>query len=45
MFHVALEVLNEQKPLNQITSEYEVHLNQITQWTKQLLEGGSGLFG
>jgi putative transposase len=44
-FKVALEALKEQKTLSQLASEYEVHPTQITQWKKQLLDGGSGLFG
>ena len=44
-FQVALEALKEQKTLSQLASEYEVHPTQITQWKKQLLEGGDSLFG
>ncbi len=44
-FQVALEALKEQKTLSQLASEYEVHPTQITQWKKQLLEGGDTLFG
>ena len=44
-FQVALEALKEQKTLSQLASEYEVHPTQITQWKKQLLDGGSSLFG
>ena len=44
-FQVALEALKEQKTLSQLASEYEVHPTQIAQWKKQLLEGGSSLFG
>ncbi len=44
-FQVALAALKEQKTLSQLASEYEVHPTQITQWKKQLLEGGSSLFG
>lgn len=44
-FRVALEAVKEQKTLSQLASEYEVHPTQITQWKKQLLDGGSGLFG
>jgi len=42
---VALEVLKEQKTLSQLAAEYGVHPTQITQWKKQLLEGGDSLFG
>ncbi len=44
-FHVALEAVKEQKTLSQLASEYDVHPAQIVQWKKQLLEGGSSLFG
>jgi putative transposase len=44
-FQVALEALKEQKTLSQLASEFGVHPTQITQWKKQLLEGGSRLFG
>ncbi len=42
---MALEALKEQKTLSQLASEYETHPTQIAQWKKQLLEGGSRLFG
>lgn len=44
-FQVALEALKEQKTLSQLASEYEVHPTQIAQWKKQLMEGGTSLFG
>jgi transposase-like protein len=44
-FQVAIEALKEQKTLSQLASEYEVHPTQIAQWKKQLVEGGSSLFG
>ncbi len=44
-FQVALEALKEQKTLSQLASEYQVHPTQITQWKKQLLDGGTSLFG
>jgi putative transposase len=44
-FSLALEAAKEQKTLSQLASEYEVHPTQITQWKKQLLDGGSSLFG
>jgi transposase-like protein len=40
-FRLALEATKEQKTLSQLASEYEVHPTQITQWKKQLLDGGS----
>jgi transposase-like protein len=44
-FQVASEALKEQKTLSQLASEYQVHPTQITQWKKQLLDGGTSLFG
>ena len=41
---VALEALKEEKPLQELAGEYEVHSNQISAWKKQLLEGVSTLF-
>lgn len=35
---VALEALREEKTVNQIASEYEVHAAQVSQWKKQALE-------
>jgi len=35
---VALEALREEKTISQISSEYEVHANQIRQWRQRLLE-------
>jgi transposase len=35
---VALEALKEQKTLAQLSSEYQVHANQIRQWRKHLLD-------
>lgn len=44
-FQVALEALKEQKTLSQLASEYDVHPTQIVQWKKQLVEGGTSVFG
>ena len=41
---VALEALKNQKTINELATEYQVHPNQIGQWKKQLLEGLPSLF-
>lgn len=41
---VALESVKGEKTMTQISSEYGVHVNQIRQWRKHLLEELPGLF-
>jgi len=41
---VALEAIKEEKTLAQLSSEFEVHANQIGQWRKQLLNELPSLF-
>ena len=41
---IALEALREQKSINQLAAENELHPNQISIWKKQLLDGSSELF-
>ena len=41
---VALEALKNQKTINELATEYQVHPNQIGQWKKQLLEGLPSIF-
>ena len=41
---VALAALKGDKTLAELSSEYDVHPNQITQWKQQLLENVSELF-
>lgn len=41
---VALEALKEQKTLSELSSEFEVHSNQVSQWKKQLKDGAVDLF-
>ena len=41
---IALEILKEEKTINQITSEYGVHPNVLYRWKKQALENLPRLF-
>lgn len=41
---VALESIKEQKTISEISSEYGVHPNQISNWKKQLFEGVEDIF-
>lgn len=41
---VAIEAIRGLKTLNEISSEYEVHPNQITKWKKQLLTQAPQIF-
>ena len=41
---VAIEALKEQKTLSQISEQYALHANQISDWKKVLIEGGASLF-
>jgi putative transposase len=42
---VALEAVKGVKTINQVASEQGLHPNQVSQWKRQLLEEGAGLFG
>ena len=41
---VAIEAIKEQKTLSQISAEYGVHPNQISQWKKELTGKASEVF-
>lgn len=41
---VAIEALKEQKTLSQISEQYSLHANQISDWKKVILEGSPMLF-
>src|SRR5271169_6856611 len=42
---VALAVIKGDKTLAELAQQFDVHVNQITQWKAQLLEGAAGVFG
>lgn len=41
---VALEALKEQKTMSQISQEYTLHANQISDWKKVVIERANELF-
>jgi transposase len=41
---VALAALKGEKTLADLAQQFGVHVNQITQWRSQLLEGATGVF-
>jgi len=41
---VALEAAKGQKTLSELSSQYQIHPNQITQWKKQLLDEAPIIF-
>ena len=43
-FQVALEAAKGLKTLNELSSQYGVHPNQISGWKRALLEGGATVF-
>jgi len=43
-FSVALDAAKEIKTLNELASQHGIHSAQISQWKKQLLEEGEGIF-
>ena len=42
---VALAAIKGEKTLSELSEQFDVHANQITQWKGQLLEGAAGVFG
>ena len=43
-FKVALEAAKGLKTINQLASEQEVHPNLVSQWKRQLMDEGVGIF-
>ena len=41
---VALDALKELQTVAELSSEYKVHANQISQWKKQLKDGAGDVF-
>jgi len=41
---IALEALKDQKPINEIAKEYEVHPVQVSKWKKELTEQAKSIF-
>ncbi len=41
---LVLETLKEERPLNQIAAEYEVHPNMLSTWKSSAIQGLSTLF-
>jgi putative transposase len=41
---IVLEILQEEKTITQIASEYGIHPNQLHRWKKQALEGFPKVF-
>jgi putative transposase len=44
MAKVALEVIKEEKTIAELSSKYEVHRTQITNWRKRVLVGVREIF-
>jgi transposase len=42
---VALAAVKGEKTLAELSQQFDVHVNQITTWKGQLLEGAAGVFG
>jgi transposase len=42
---VALAAIKGEKTLAELSEQFYIHPNQITQWKGQLLEGAAGVFG
>ena len=43
-FKIALEAVKNNQTINQLAGEHGLHPTQISQWKRQLLEGGAEVF-
>ena len=41
---VAMEALREQRTINEIAGQYQIHPNQVSKWKSQLIENAKILF-
>jgi len=41
---IAIEAIKEQRTINDLANEYQVHPVQISKWKKQLLDGAVSIF-
>lgn len=41
---IAIEAIKEQRTINELANEYQVHPVQISKWKKQLLDGAISIF-
>ena len=41
---IAIEAIREQRTVNELASEYQVHPVQIRKWKKDLLDGATSIF-
>ena len=41
---VAMEALREQRTVNEIAGQYQIHPNQVSKWKSQLIENAKILF-
>jgi putative transposase len=44
-FRVALEAAKGQQTISELAGKHGVHPNQVSQWKRQLLDNGAGVFG
>ena len=42
---VALAAIKGEKTLSELSEQFDIHANQITQWKSQLLDGAASVFG